>query len=544
MSSQFALKNQMVFVIADAAGGIYNSDQLKTLCAIADEDSAFLKISDDQRIGFMLDPERIPDVQSRLAQAGLLLRSYRNDGIPSAKACLGELCPLAEQDALGDALELSKALQNQFQTDLPYVTLGINGCGQACVASATDDIHIVAETTGYKITIGGQSKEIPQMGQFVGDNISPDKLGDSIIALLTLFQQNANSGERFIDVLERIGLSPFSQALDALQPSLLDESGLGLENDELLLDDSLIYEDVSIEKLDDFEKLGDFENSDDFEKLDSIDSETTLTEITEQNTGETMKTELEEASDFLDSPESMENISLDATLDSDLSVDELNIDEDSLEEELTLDDVEEKPLALKLQNSFIDTEIDSDTLEEEFTNHTQDENGLSAEDANSILMAEEDGLEIEEATTDDLDRVTSAIRSELAMDANTVTKNPSARQQAQNNQIQESLHSLSPQMRSAAPRAPLNSNSHLNSQTLLGGQSGVKIKMNNNELNFILPEGGNISVDLNALSTLSAPLELEIEGQTLRLEQSGQFIQVKYGILSFTIPIDSKRLAA
>lgn len=543
MSSQFVLKNKMIFVIADAAGGIYNSEQLKTLCAIADEDSAFLKISDDQRIGFMLDPERIPEVQPRLAQAGLLLRSYRNEGTPSPKACLGELCPLAEQDALGDALELSKALQNQFPAAIPYVTLGINGCGQACVASATDDIHIVAETTGYKITIGGQSKEIPQMGQFVGDNISPEKLGDSIIALLTLFQQNATPGERFIDVLERIGLSPFSEALEALQPSLLDESGLGSENDELLLDDSMISEDVSIENLVDFENL------------DLIDSETTLTEITEQNTGESMKTELEEASDFLDSPESMENISLDATLDSDLSVDELNPNEDSpevelnrdensFEEELTLDDVEEKPLVLKPQNSFIDTEIDTDSSEEEFTNHTQDENGLSAEDANSILMAEEDGLEIEEATTDDLDRVTSAIRSELAMDSNTVTQNPSPRQQAQNNQIQESLHSLSPQIRSAAPRAPLNSNSHLNSQTLLGGQSGVKIKMNNNELNFQLPEGGNISVDLNALSTLSAPLELEIEGQTLRLEQSGQFIQVKYGILSFTIPIDSKRLAA
>lgn len=158
-NSLFRLKNDTIFIVAEAAGGVYNSQQLKVICEISEEDSAFLKVTEDERLGFMIPSENIEEVRVKLAAVGVFLRHYRGANFASPRACLGELCPRAKQDALGAALEISPLLNNKLKEVQERIAIGINGCSVACVASATDDIHIVGHEDGYKIYIGGQSCE-------------------------------------------------------------------------------------------------------------------------------------------------------------------------------------------------------------------------------------------------------------------------------------------------------------------------------------------------------------------------------------------------
>ncbi|WGL59962.1 hypothetical protein QEJ31_15625 [Pigmentibacter sp. JX0631] len=213
---QFELKNGNLFVLAEAAGGVYNGAQLRLICDVADDVSVFLKVTEDQRIGFMVPKEKLLDLHSKLSKSGILLKHYRNHSILSPKACLGELCNKCQQDALGDAIEISPILNEKFKESFTALTIGMNGCSTACVASATDDIHVIGEESGYKVLIGGRSSGEPKLAEFLIDSIKREKIGETICNILETFSQNKQENEGLAEVVGRIGLSPFKQNLKSI----------------------------------------------------------------------------------------------------------------------------------------------------------------------------------------------------------------------------------------------------------------------------------------------------------------------------------------
>ena len=215
-SGQFELKNGNLFVLAEAAGGVYNGSQLRLICDVVDDVSVFLKVTEDQRIGFMVPKDKLLELHAKLAKSGILLKHYRNHSILSPKACLGELCPKCEQDALGDAIEISPHLNEKFKESFVALNIGMNGCATACVASATDDIHVIGEKSGYKILIGGRSAGEVKVAEFLIDSVPKEKIGESICAVLETYSQNKQENESLADIVTRVGLGPFKQALQTI----------------------------------------------------------------------------------------------------------------------------------------------------------------------------------------------------------------------------------------------------------------------------------------------------------------------------------------
>ncbi len=213
----FKLKNETIFVVAEAAGGIYNSNQLKVICEISEEDSAFLKVTEDERLGFMISPEKVEEVKTKLAVVGIILRHYRSQNFASPKACLGELCPKAKQDALGAALEMSPILNEKLKDFSERFSIGVNGCQEACVSSVSDDIHIVGHEFGYKIYIGGKSSEDFKLSKLASKNVAKDKIGEAVISLLDIYIQNKQEDESLYNVVERIGMPVFTDSCASFQ---------------------------------------------------------------------------------------------------------------------------------------------------------------------------------------------------------------------------------------------------------------------------------------------------------------------------------------
>ncbi len=213
-SGQFELKNGNLFVLAEAAGGVYNGSQLRLICEVADDVSVFLKVTEDQRIGFMVPKDKLLELHGKLSKSGILLKHYRNHSILSPKACLGELCPKCEQDALGDAIEISPILNEKFKDSFTALTIGMNGCAIACVASATDDIHIVGDSKGYNIFVGGKISGEPKLAEFVAEGIPRPKIGEAIAIILEAYSQNKQDGESVSDVVTRLGIATFKDAIE------------------------------------------------------------------------------------------------------------------------------------------------------------------------------------------------------------------------------------------------------------------------------------------------------------------------------------------
>ncbi|MES2615425.1 MAG: hypothetical protein V4591_08425 [Bdellovibrionota bacterium] len=223
-NSLFTLKNGTIFVVAEAAGGVYNTTQLKTICEISEQDSSFLKVTEDERLGFMIPQDKIPDVQTKLAAVGVLLRDYRGANFASPKSCLGDLCPKAKQDALGAALEISPLLNEKLKNLQERVSVGINGCSESCVSAATDDIRLVGYENGYKIYIGGNSTEAATVSLFLCEGVPQEKVGEVVLEILNTYSQLKQDNERLCDVLERVGIEAFQKFPQDLDNPLPDSN--------------------------------------------------------------------------------------------------------------------------------------------------------------------------------------------------------------------------------------------------------------------------------------------------------------------------------
>ncbi len=232
-----------MFVIAEAAAGVYNTNQLRAICDVSEEDSAFLKVTDEERLGFMIPAEKVPEIQEKLSHVGLSLRHYHQQNFASPKACLGDLCPFAKQDALGLALDLTPLFSEKLKQHKAFISFGINGCPTACVASATDDIHLVGTDHGYDIYLGGRSSKSTKTAELFQSDVSKEDIGDVILDCLTTYHSSKQEGESLGDVIERVGMNLFRKtptmpSSASEEQSQEEDSLMSVQEDSLLTDPS------------------------------------------------------------------------------------------------------------------------------------------------------------------------------------------------------------------------------------------------------------------------------------------------------------------
>ncbi len=405
MSALFKLKNGTNFLLTEAPGGIYNSAQLKKIAELCEDDLAIVKATEDQRLGLFVIDDNITHVTQTLSEIGLGVRHYR-DGLHQAVACLGELCQDHEQDALGTAMDLAQKLED-LQSQSP-LRIGINGCFQCCTPCHTLDISLVGDSSGYRISLGGKSSQVPEFAAFMAEHVPTELVGDLLKKVVQLFNDKAAEGETLHDVIERCGvaefvacLAPYSQDAhsgddvfheaaesdnDVSRPLEADES----HNESEDVGDA---DDLDLLSEDDLDDLGDLDE-------DQLDGEHYLSEDDSES--------IESQSNMLD-PDELESSEGDDLGDnitlseSDLdNMDELEIATDSLEDEgdtLSITDESNSGNSLDIDEADLELDdIDVDPEESDSASaHATDSQALDEDIAMETLSAEEDA-EIEEVS--------------------------------------------------------------------------------------------------------------------------------------------------
>lgn len=412
MSQNFRLKNNALFVAAEAVGGFFNADQLRTVALVSESESAVLKVTEDGAIGFIIEESKLIEISETFRESGILLKHYRSTQPPAARACLGELCPKFEQDALGHSIEVAAALQQAFPDGAPFLRIGMNGCAQNCLASGTDDIHIVGESTGYKIHIGGKASEIPQLAQFLAENIPAAELGAYLRHIITQYKLEGQDGESLHDVIERSGLALFERHtapdLDAaadigegsdVPPSDLNSDTLLSDSESALAEEEHVLLDPSLDSL---AQADPQEGNDDSMQLLAMDEsedlpidllgEPDLSHATDQASGEALEEAAENFKEALAEP--ME--SLDVGDITNALLDPADLD-DGLMDLGSMD-------ASELADLTMNPQAESDDAE------------ALVETEQDVLMTDEISMETSDATEDDVSRVTQAMRSEAAIE--------------------------------------------------------------------------------------------------------------------------------
>jgi uncharacterized protein YjbI with pentapeptide repeats len=452
VAQEFLLKNESYFLLAEAVGGVYNADQLKVIASISESESAFIKVTEDHAVGLMVARDMLPAVQESLRQAGLIPRLFRGPGKPMPRACLGELCPHCEQDALGDSITLSNELAEAFPNGAPPLRIALNGCHQNCLASGTDDIHLVGEAEGYKLSIGGKGAELPQLGQFLDDNIEPAALGGALATIIQTFLDNRADQESLHDFIERCGTSVFSQSEapeapeagpDATESADAIDAGLDPDSSADLLGDADLAlaeedngpEDLTLDEVDTLLDTSLDDTSLEDASLDDTSLDDTSLEDASLDDASLDDTSLDDTSldDASLDDTSLDDASLDDTSLDDASLDDTSLDDTSLDD-ASLDDAlldrtafvtgeQDDPQSaesitmdpsLSTDEAPLQTELEPDLTVLSASNSGTDKDD-PPEDAAS-LMADEYELEESQATDDDVARVTQAMRSEAALE--------------------------------------------------------------------------------------------------------------------------------
>lgn len=134
-------------------------------------------------------------------------------------ACPGlDYCGLATTRSIPVAQRISRLFSNlDRQHNIGELRLKISGCINACGHHHVGHIGILGvDRKGeeyYQITLGGRADENAAIGKIIGPAFSSDNVVDAIETVVNVYLERRQDSERFVDTYERIGQSPFKEAL-------------------------------------------------------------------------------------------------------------------------------------------------------------------------------------------------------------------------------------------------------------------------------------------------------------------------------------------
>lgn len=126
----------------------------------------------------------------------------------------GDFCSLAN----AKSIPIAEAVQRKFDDldylfDLGDIDLNISGCMNSCGHHHVGHIGILGvDKNGsewYQIALGGRQGRDASIGKVIGRSFAQDEVAGVIEQIIAVYVENRQPGERFIDVVDRIGIEPF-----------------------------------------------------------------------------------------------------------------------------------------------------------------------------------------------------------------------------------------------------------------------------------------------------------------------------------------------
>lgn len=165
----------------------------------------------------------LPDVRKRDLYA--LWREACAAGLGTANGGLltdiiacpgGDFCALAN----AKSIPIAQAIQQRFDDldylhDLGAISLNISGCMNACGHHHIGNIGILGvDKNGsewYQFTLGGSQGQQAALGKVIGPSFAAEEVPRVIERIVHTYVDYRESGERFFDTVQRIGLEPFKE---------------------------------------------------------------------------------------------------------------------------------------------------------------------------------------------------------------------------------------------------------------------------------------------------------------------------------------------
>ena len=194
----------------------------KQLDAIADlaEQYSFGEIRTTHRQNLVLADVKLTDLFSLWQKIDSLSLATPNIGTATDMICCPGLdfCSLANAGSIGIAKEINEALDDiDYLHDIGELKINMSGCMNGCAHQSVGHIGILGvDKKGvewYQITLGGSSENNAAIGRRLGPAVAKDKITQTIETILNVYLKQRQENEIFLDTVNRIGVSPFKEAV-------------------------------------------------------------------------------------------------------------------------------------------------------------------------------------------------------------------------------------------------------------------------------------------------------------------------------------------
>lgn len=217
----YAIANISLKPIAGIPGDA-TSEQMELVADLADKYSfGEIRVSHEQNLVLAhVKEEQLFELWQALVPAGLATANIGT--ITDMITCPGlDYCTLATARSIPIAQKISEKFSDQNrQEDIGDLKIKISGCINACGHHHAGHIGILGlDKKGeeyYQITLGGSGDQAAAVGEILGPGFSADDVAGAIDTLVNHYVSlRKNASETFLEVVKRVGLEPFKEALYA-----------------------------------------------------------------------------------------------------------------------------------------------------------------------------------------------------------------------------------------------------------------------------------------------------------------------------------------
>ncbi|HYQ92889.1 MAG TPA: nitrite/sulfite reductase [Candidatus Competibacteraceae bacterium] len=199
------------------APGDATHEQMDGLADLADRFS-FGQIRTTHTQNLLLADVRQGDLYELWQQLLTLKLASPNIGTLADMIC----CPGLDFCSLANAssISIAKQIQEKFEDldylyDLGEIRLNMSGCMNACGHHHVGHIGILGvDKKGeewYQISLGGSSENAASLGDILGPSVPKYEVANTLERILRVYLEQREDGERFLDVVRRLGIEPFKE---------------------------------------------------------------------------------------------------------------------------------------------------------------------------------------------------------------------------------------------------------------------------------------------------------------------------------------------
>jgi len=212
----------------DVAPGDATHEQMDGVADLADRYS-FGQARTTHTQNLLLADVRQGDLYELWRQLRLLKLASPTIGTLTDMICCPGLdfCSLANAGSIAIAWQVQEKFEDlDYLYDLGEIRLNMSGCMNACGHHHVGHIGILGvDKKGeewYQISLGGSSGNDASLGEILGPSVPKYEVAATLERILQVYVEQREDGERFLDVVRRLGLEPFKERVYAKETMLAE----------------------------------------------------------------------------------------------------------------------------------------------------------------------------------------------------------------------------------------------------------------------------------------------------------------------------------